>query len=266
MTVSNNSSQRPATGLAASVKKREIYVISETDPRSKDLQYLKSVSGQVIVLSEIEYAKYVNSLASGSGSGSWDFLDASENAEDYGNLNTTLVPPVSLIWDSVDPDSTNFVTIDGQVLVDLTISFDPGVLGGDDTIEYRVHFEPISDNTTITKINASTLNTVTATSSTISISWNEIPKATSYYIYASGANLPGTFGQESTEYLEDAAINNVKGIHTWVLNQSDSPKYGGGSVPSTFIGEYQFYIAVVYDDKTTSTTVNSGAVGWTVNV
>jgi hypothetical protein len=257
MAITHNYSNRQIDGTnSASLKKPTTLYISETDERnSRD--YIKNFPGTVYVLSEKEFSKWLNAEYSDPDSEQYyedgEVLNNSVANTLYGQIDASIRPPTNLLWDQ---KNIKYVTSDNAIFQDIVISFDESATD-DGTYEYQVFYEstgpanqaqvPTDQTAKNTVENISNVKTVTRTSSTIKLSWNQIPSAVSYEVTIQGTNIPGTVsnkkiflmpsegGQSKTTASVTGAV--LKGVYSWTLPKSGS---------ANFSGTYTINIKVVY--------------------
>jgi len=257
MTVQTRSTKKPVSGsLSLGTKQKQPIYISETDGRAKDPAYLKSHPGQIIVLSEQEYALWLRQeYISTSSDGVSLLLNDDETTSLYGSIDQTIGLPGLPVWNTSD---ISYITTDTGVFQNIVVSFDTSSTDPlDGSYTYHVHYTPTTNtpaNTTGTGSTppptsgatgssgssapgstvlspVGTIITVNHTSSSFSVNWSALSKATSYTITVSGNNvpyssptsgstsfvIPSSGGNSSAGSIATGSLSS--GVYTFVLNQ-----------------------------------------------
>lgn len=208
--------------LAVSTKKRNVIYIDQYDPRASDKQYLASHPGQVIVLSDADFAKYLRQEMGGTPDNPANgvLLNDNEAINDFNNAISDIRPPGQPNWNIAD---TTYFTTDTGSYENITITFDPSP---DDPLDgsftYHVNYYPgtlSTSNTSSSTTNSSnvpvtgtgssgsqstssqtasttkspvgTITTVNHTSSFFAIEWKALSNATNYTVTVTGWDIPG---------------------------------------------------------------------------
>jgi len=258
-----NSSSRIVTGLAGSVQKRKTLILHESDPRAKDPFYISNYVGEIRILSDEQYLKYLktNNVAP-------------EVESDSGALATTLHPPTNLYWDATNPADTSYDQSNANSLITINITFDPATddISTDGTISYEAVADisnhqvvsAINDVGGTTSTNAAGTKTVTSTAvkpgvvqSTISspihigshiqLKWKAVAGVIGYEVTVNGKNQDNAAGRNSKVWNTGATVTN--GYHYFNIY----PKSG-----TSFNGSYSFTIAAKYTNLTTKAVSYSG--------
>lgn len=224
--VQNRSSVMPVNGsLSLAVKNKQPIYISEKDPRALNLEYLKSHPGQIIILSESDFAKWLKQeYNTGTDLSS---LNDNESPTLYSQtIDKSIGVPGIPTWNKSD---IRYVATDSGSLENITITFNPSPTDpGDGVYTYHVSYEPgtlttvdttsptttpvvvgpttlnipitgsgSSGTPTTSQPTASVINTPVGTITTLNngpsyfkVQWKAIPHAISYTVTASGNNLP----------------------------------------------------------------------------
>lgn len=267
MGISLRSSGKSVDGsVAAAIKKPTVLIISEKDPRnSKD--YIKSFPGTIKVLSEKEFSMWLSAEYADPGSDGYyedgTVLNASVENTLYGQIDNAIKPPENLAWNKKD---IHYITSDNEIFQNITITFDESPTD-DGTYEYHVFYQiqdapqnqsqvPTAKGATNTIANVSNVKTITRTSSTIKLSWNQLASVDSYEVLVQGTNIPGTKtgkkiflmpaagGRSVATILCTGAVLN--GVYSWTLVKSGT---------DNFSGVYSITIKAIYK-STASTGVN----------
>jgi hypothetical protein len=260
-----NSSSRIVTGLAGSVQKRKTLILHENDPRALDPFYVANYVGEVRVLSDSEYLKYLkkNNVIQ-------------NDPVDEGVLVPNLHPPTNLYWDTASPTDTTYDQSNASSLVSIIVTFDPATddLSTDGTIQYEVVAD-ISNHQVSTAIdsvggadstNAASTKTIKSDAvkkpvvlstvsspihlgSHISLKWKGYKDADGYEVGVTGINLDVIGNKKYFLYNKISSNLDANGYHTLNLY----PKSG-----KLFSGHYSFTIAVRYGNSTTKAVTYSG--------
>ena len=197
MPITQQSSYRSPSGVAASVQKRRTLYLAESDPRVKSrdtiTRYQNDYYAEIVVLTDDEYLKLLSSQIGTQ-------VDSAIYAEPLA-VGTVLHPPTNLYWDyKNDPKATEFVPINGGNEVNITITFDPG-----DNDLAGLTYTPIINgaNNGITgtslgaasnlAIDSTTFHIQTYTPNEITITWRGYTDAYAYNVNVVGANLPAVY-------------------------------------------------------------------------
>jgi hypothetical protein len=225
--VQNRSTNKPVSGsLSLGTKKKQTIYISENDGRNNPA-YLKSHPGQIVVLSEADFSKwlmqeyYLDSTSLDSSPTSISLND-SETSTSLGTIDPTISVPGQPVWNKSD---IRYISTDTGILENITISFDPSSTDpGDGSYTYHVYYEQATNTTANTTSNTTTptpagpipitgtgstgsgstpqavstnintpvgtIITVNHTSSFFAISWNALSNAISYTVTVNGTNVP----------------------------------------------------------------------------
>ena len=257
------SSNRVITGVAGSVQKRKTLILHENDPRALDPFYIANYVGEIRVLSDAEYLKYLKTQ---------HVVDS--DPIDEGTLVPTIHPPTNVYWDPTNPTDTVYDQSNAASLVTINITFDPATddVATDGTISYEAVAD-ISNHQVTTAINAAGgttstnaagTQTVTSTAvkaavvaSTISspihigshiqLRWKSVAGVTGYEIGVTGANQQNSAGRNYKLWHSNPASSG--GYHYFDIY----PKTG-----SLFSGHYSFTIAAQYNTLTTKAVSYSG--------
>ena len=233
--------------IAVSTKKRNVIYIDQYDPRN-NIQYISSHPGQIVVLSDAEFAKYLKQEIGGTADNPANglLLNDNESITDFANAISDIRPPGTPKWNTSD---ISYFTTDTGSYENITITFDPSP---DDPLDgsftYHVNYYPgtLSTNTpssttltptTNTPVTGSgssgsqvtssqtsagsttpvgTITTVNHTTSFFAIEWKALPNATNYTVTVTGWDIPG---QPSKVWT-----------HSYVVSAS------GGAAPNSHYG------------------------------
>jgi hypothetical protein len=218
--ITKNTKSNLTGSLSTSVKKRPTIYISETDPRNNPA-YINSHPGQIIVLSESDYIKWLtkgNSSSSSSTSGPTP--NDSEDPLNFANAVKDIAAPGKPSWNTSD---ITYGLSDSGAYENITITFDESVDDPKDgSFVYHVDYVVgtlTSTNTTSPTTNTKgtpvtgtgstnkqttsgqtsstttapvkTITTVNHTSSFFAIEWNALPNTISYTVTVTGWDIPG---------------------------------------------------------------------------
>lgn len=277
MTIQTRKTSSPAVGSkSASVKKRPVTYISTKDPRNNPA-YINSHPGQVVVLSEAEFAKYIKTqLLPANAASAAD----SEALTDYPNAINDLNAPGKPSWDTT---SISYDASDVNVTETITVTFDPAPGDpGDGSYTYHVHYDlttlatsnagpgtgttgagssgsAVSSSQTASTTNAPVKNVATdeQSSSVITISWPGLSNATNYTISIGGENIP-----ESTlanAYVAKTYVVPSSGGYSDISYDATGSLYGGRYAFTifpisghTFKSTYAFFIQANYPTGSSS--------------
>lgn len=224
--VQNRSSVMPVNGsLSLAVKNKQPIYISEKDPRALNLEYLKSHPGQIIVLSESDFAKWLKQEYS-VGTDSSSTSDNESSSLYSQTIDKSIGVPGIPTWNKSD---IRYIATDSGTLENITINFNSSPTDpGDGVYTYHVSYElgtlttvdttspittPVFSGATVINIpitgsgSSGTPTTSQPTASAISaplitittlnngpsyfkVQWKAVPHAISYTVTASGNNLP----------------------------------------------------------------------------
>jgi len=277
MTVQTRSTKAPFNGsLSLATKHKQPIYISSTDKRNNPA-YLKSHPGQIIVLSEQDYALWLRQeYISTSSDGVSVLLNDNEAIDLYGTIDQTISAPGIPVWNTSD---ISYVSTDTGIFQNIVISFDTSANDPlDGSYTYHVHYTPVAGtapNTTGTGSTPSPTSgsggssgsaspgstvlapvgartTVSNTSTLISVSWGAVTNAVSYTVTVSGNGVP---------YASPTG-----GGTSFVVPSAGGPSlipYATGALSS---GIYTFSLApispaVFSGGHTLSVQVNYGSVG-----
>jgi hypothetical protein len=260
------SSNRTFTGLAGSVQKRKTLILHENDPRALDPFYIANYVGEVKVLSDTEYLKYLKTQ---------HVVDS--GTIDKGTLVPTIHPPTNVYWDPTNPTDTIYDQSNAASLITINITFDPATddVATDGTIQYEAVADISNHQVTsaidaaggTTSTNAAGTSTVKSTAvkagvvlSTISspihigshiqLKWKSVAGVTGYEVGVTGANQNNSSGKNFKIYNENKLKTKVvNGYYVFDIY----PKSG-----SLFRGHYSFTIAAQYNTLTTKAVTYSG--------
>ena len=277
MTVQTRSTKALFNGsLSLATKHKQPIYISATDKRNNPA-YLKSHPGQIIVLSEQDYALWLRQeYISTSSDGVSVLLNDNETTDLYGTIDQTISAPGIPVWNTSD---ISYVSTDTGIFQNIVISFDTSANDPlDGSYTYHVHYTPVAGtapNTTGTGSTPSPTSgsggssgsaspgstvlapvgartTVSNTSTLISVSWGAVTNAVSYTVTVSGNGVP---------YASPTG-----GGTSFVVPSAGGPSlipYATGALSS---GIYTFSLApispaVFSGGHTLSVQVNYGSVG-----
>jgi len=252
------------TGVAGSVQKRKTLILHENDPRALDPFYIANYVGEIRVLSDAEYLKYLKTQ---------HVVDS--DPIDEGTLVPTIHPPTNVYWDPTNPTDTVYDQSNAASLVTINITFDPATddVATDGTISYEAVAD-ISNHQVTTAINAvggttstnaAATQTVTSTAvkagvvlstvsspihigSHIQIRWKTVAGVTGYEVGVTGVNQQNSAGR-SYKLWHSGPASSSNGYHYFDIY----PKTG-----SLFSGHYSFTIAAQYNTLTTKAVSYSG--------
>ena len=262
MTVQKRSTNKPVNGsLSTAVKKRPVIYISTHDPRNNQT-YLKNHPGQVIVLSEQDFAAWLKQEFTGTSDVvvSGALLNDDETTSMYAaTIDNAIQVPGKPSWDTAD---ISYVSSDTGILENIVITFPASASDpGDGSYTYHVHYElgtlttgPTLPGATTTSgattsgagssgtatgssqsgattlADVGTITTVSHTSSLITIQWPKLTNATSYTVVVTGNKIPG---QTIASGTHSYSVPSAGGVST-------SSSYGVGSIVS---GSYKFALS-----------------------
>ena len=264
MTVQKRSTNKPVNGsLSTAVKKRPVIYISERDPRNNK-EYIKSHPGQIIVLSQADFAKWLRQEFSGSEDASGLISGAALNDDETTSMYASTIDnaikvPGKPVW---DPADITYVSSDSGILENIVITFPASASDpGDGSYTYHVNYEiaTLTSGATLTgpatasgattsgagssgtatsstqasattNANVGAITTVTHTSSLIAIQWPKLASAVGYTIVVTGNNIPGQTISSGTHSYSVVSAGGV----------SSSSSYGVGSIVS---GSYKFALS-----------------------
>jgi lipid II:glycine glycyltransferase (peptidoglycan interpeptide bridge formation enzyme) len=257
------SSNRVVTGLAGSVQKRKTLVLHQDDPRAKDSFYINNYVGEIVILNDDDYLKYLKT----------NQVKQSDDT-DEGVLSTTLHPPTNVYWDPTDPASIEYNQSNASSLISLIVTFDPATdeISTDGEIQYTAVAD-ISNHQVSTAINAvggadstnanatktiksdaikkavvlSTVSYTVKTTSNITLKWKGYENAIGYEVNVTGLNLDVPGKKTFYPYHSNSNLN-ANGYHFFTI----TPKSG-----YSFSGSYSFKIATKYTDSTTKAVTYS---------
>lgn len=158
MVVQTRSTNKPVSGsLTLGVKNKQPIYISENDGRN-NRAYLNSHPGEIIVLSEAEFAKWLTSEDNGQytslSSGGGPVLNDDETTNLYGTVDNTIAVPGMPSWNTSD---IAYVSTDTGVVQNITITFESSASDpGDGSYTYHVHYYPGTATTANTVSNTTT--------------------------------------------------------------------------------------------------------------
>jgi len=144
MTVQTRSTKAPFNGsLSLATKQKQPIYISAADPRAKNPAYLKSHPGQIIVLSEQDYALWLRQeYISTSSDGVSVLLNDNEAIDLYGTIDQTISAPGIPVWNTSD---ISYVSTDTGIFQNIVISFDTSANDPlDGSYTYHVHYTPVA--------------------------------------------------------------------------------------------------------------------------
>jgi len=277
MTVQTRSTKAPFNGsLSLATKNKQPIYISSTDKRNNPA-YLKSHPGQIIVLSEQDYALWLRQeYISTSSDGVSVLLNDNEAIDLYGTIDQTISAPGIPVWNTSD---ISYVSTDTGIFQNIVISFDTSANDPlDGSYTYHVHYTPVAGtapNTTGTGPTPSpisgsggvsgsaapgstvlnpvgTITTVSNTPTLISISFGAVPNAVSYTVTVSGNGVP--------------YASPTSGSTSFVVPSAGGPSTISQAIGSLVSGIYSFSVApispaVFSGGHTLSVQVNYGSVG-----
>jgi hypothetical protein len=217
--ITKNTKSNLTGALSTSVKKRPTIYISETDPRNNPA-YINNHPGQVIVLSESEYIRWLTKGDSSSTSSLGPTPNDNENPLSFANAVKDIAAPGKPSWSTSD---ITYGISDSGAYENITITFDESVDDPKDgSFVYHVDYvvgtltttnttstttnkngTPVTGqgstgkqttssqtSSSITK-NVDTITTVNHTSSFFAIEWKALPNTTSYTVTITGWDIPG---------------------------------------------------------------------------
>ena len=265
-------SNRTPTSVAGSVQKRKTLIISATDPRNNP-RYIANYVGEVVVLSEIEYRKYLTSQNFTLGEDTGDSTDTSNDV-----VVSTLHPPTNVYWDPTSQSDTEYINSGSAPIVNIVVTFDAatddittdgsisyeaevavsnhqvtsGIVGsGGGTSTNASNTSTISTNASLAKVVASTIKAPIKTSSHIQLTWK--PAAASgvigYEVTVVGANQAGANGKNTKIWHNGSTVNATTKLHYFNLY----PETG-----TVFSGHYSFTIAAKYSKGQSGAVTYSG--------
>jgi len=263
-------SNRTPTSVAGSVQKRKTLIISATDPRNNP-RYIANYVGEVVVLSELEYRKYLTSQNFTIGDDSGSGTDTSNDV-----VASTLHPPTNVYWDPTSTSDTEFIKSGSAPIVNIIVTFDAATddVTTDGSISYEAEVavsnhqvtsgivanggatstnasstKTVSTNASLAKVVASTITSSIHTSSNIQVSWKAVPGVIGYEVTVTGANQAGANGKNSKVWNTGSAVNSSTGKHYFNM----TPEAG-----KLFSGHYSFKIAAKYNKGQSGTVTYSG--------
>jgi hypothetical protein len=255
-----------ATGVAGSVQKRKTLILHEKDPRALNPFYIANYVGEIRVLSDAEYLKYLKTQHV-----------ADSDPIDEGTLVPTIHPPTNVYWDPTNTADTIYDQSNATSLVTINITFDPATddVATDGTIQYEAVAD-ISNHQVVSAIDAvggtnstngagtnttkstavksivsqSTISSPIHIGSHIQVKWKHVNGVTAYEIVVNGLNQQNSAGRKSKTYNENKfSTKVVNGYYVFDIY----PKSG-----SLFSGHYSFTIAAQYNILTTKAVTYSG--------
>jgi len=277
MTVQTRSTKAPFNGsLSLATKHKQPIYISATDKRNNPA-YLKSHPGQIIVLSEQDYALWLRQeYISTSSDGVSVLLNDNETTDLYGTIDQTISAPGIPIWNTSD---ISYVSTDTGIFQNIVISFGTSANDPlDGSYTYHVHYTPVAGtapnttgtgstpsptsgsggssgsaspgSTVLAPVGAKT--TVSNTSTLISVSWGAVTNAVSYTVTVSGNGVP---------YASPTG-----GGTSFVVPSAGGPSLIPYAIGALSSGIYTFSLApispaVFSGGHTLSVQVNYGSVG-----
>lgn len=263
-------SNRTPSSVAGSVQKRKTLIISATDPRNNP-RYIANYVGEVVVLSEIEYRKYLTSQNFTLGEDAGSASDASSDI-----VVSTLHPPTNIYWDPTSKSDTEYINSGSAPIVNIVVTFDAATddVTTDGAISYEAEVsvsnhqvtsaivaaggatstnaagnKTVSTNASLVKVVASTIQAPIKTGSQIQISWKAVPGVIGYEVTVTGANQAGAHGKNSKVWSTSASVNASTGKHYFNM----TPETG-----RLFTGQYSFKIAAKYNKGQSGTVTYSG--------
>ena len=277
MTVQTRSTKAPFNGsLSLATKNKQPIYISSTDKRNNPA-YLKSHPGQIIVLSEQDYALWLRQeYISTSSDGVSVLLNDNEAIDLYGTIDQTISAPGIPIWNTSD---ISYVSTDTGIFQNIVISFGTSANDPlDGSYTYHVHYTPVAGTAPNTTGTGSTpsptsgsggssgsaspgstvlapvgaITTVSKTSTLISVSWGAVTNAVSYTVTVSGNGVP---------YASPTG-----GGTSFVVPSAGGPSLIPYAIGALSSGIYTFSLApispaVFSGGHTLSVQVNYGSVG-----
>jgi hypothetical protein len=225
MTVTQYKTGKSAnTALSLGVKNKQKIYISEKDGRNKP-EYLKSHPGEIVVLSEADFALWLKQEYSISSSSNLSFvLNDDETIDLYGAATNAIGVPGIPKWDTAD---IHYVSTDSGILENITVTFDTCPNDPDDgSYTYHVHYETYIPDPPIT-VSLSVNNSLTYPS--ITASWTSITNAANYKVTATGANLDHTYTITGTTYNFTQLSRSTEYTITVTAYDSSNNKISTGS-------------------------------------
>jgi hypothetical protein len=262
-------SSRTPTTVAGSVQKRKTLIISVNDPRNNP-RYIANYVGEVVVLSEIEFRKYLTTQNFTLGE---DPSTTTDNGADV--IVSTLHPPTNLYWDPTSTADTEYISSGSTPVVNIIVTFDAAVdeVTTDGTISYEAEVavsnhqvtsgitgtgggssvnaagtSTIPTNAALAKVTASTISYITKTANQITLKWKPVSGVTGYEVGVTGANQKGSSGRSYKLWFTGPAISSDKYHHFTIY-----PETG-----TTFQGHYSFTVAARFNQAQSEAVSYSG--------
>ena len=263
-------SNRTPTSVAGSVQKRKTLIISATDPRNNP-RYIANYVGEVVVLSEIEYRKYLTSQNFTLGDDTGSDTDTSNDI-----VVSTLHPPTNVYWDPTSKSDTEYINSGSAPIVNIVVTFDAATddVTTDGAISYEAEVsvsnhqvtsgivaaggatstnaagnKTVSTNASLAKVTLSTVQSLIRLGSHIQVSWKAVPGVIGYEVTVTGANQAGAHGKSSKVWSTGSGVNATTGKHYFNMY----PETG-----TLFTGHYSFKIAAKYNKGQSGTVTYSG--------
>ena len=120
--ITKNTKSAVSSSLSTSVKKRPTIFIPQSDPRNNP-QYINSHPGQITVLSDEEYLKYINqnpAFKDGSSTSNGPTPDDNQSPADFPTAVKDIAAPGKPQWNTTD---ITYGTSDTGVYENITINF-----------------------------------------------------------------------------------------------------------------------------------------------
>jgi hypothetical protein len=266
--MTNVYSGRIATSVAGSVQKRKTLIISVNDPRNNP-RYIANYVGEVVVLDEIAFRKYLTTQNFTLGEDAVTITDTNNEV-----VTSTLHPPTNLYWDPTATSDTEYISSGSTPVVNITVTFDAAVddVTTDGAITYEAEVavsnhqvtagitstggatstnaagtSTITTNSAKAKVIASTITSPIHTSSRIQLKWKSVAGVTGYEVGVTGANQQNSGGRSYKLWFTNAT--STSGYHLFNIYPETS---------TSFSGHYSFTIAARYNKEQSEAVSYSG--------
>ncbi len=172
MTVQERVTRKPVDGsMSLGVKTKQVIYISEKDGRNNP-QYLKDHTGQIVVLSESDYAQYLRQEYLAPGTGQIDVLngvllnDSEDTTLFASTIDKGILVPGIPTWDKT---ALHYISTDVGIVENITVNFEASPSDpGDGSFTYHVYYEPTTA-TTIDTTSPSTVPVITGPTTSTNI-------------------------------------------------------------------------------------------------